>query len=58
VLFDFALKRAIKKVKENQVGLNLNGTRQFLVYADDVNLLGDSTNVIKKLRETLVMSLV
>jgi hypothetical protein len=30
------------KVKENQLGLKLNGTHQFLIYADHVNLLGNN----------------
>jgi hypothetical protein len=32
----------------------LNGTRQLLAYADDVNLLGDNTDTINKNRETLI----
>jgi sorting nexin-29 len=48
------LEYAIRKVQENQVGMKLNGTHQLLVYADDVNLLGDDTDTIKKITETLV----
>jgi hypothetical protein len=34
------------------VGLKLNGTHQFLAYADDVNLLGDNIDTINK-KQTL-----
>jgi hypothetical protein len=54
LLFNFALKYAIRIVYKNQVGLKLNGTHQLLVYADGVNLPGDNTDAIQKNMETLI----
>jgi hypothetical protein len=56
LLFNFDLEYTIRKVQENQVRLKLNRTHQLLVYADDVNLLGDNTITIKKNTETLIDS--
>ena len=36
-------------VQVNQEGFKLNGTRQLVVYADDVNILGGSVRTVKKL---------
>jgi len=39
LLFNFALEYAIQKIKENKMGLTLNGLNQLFVYADDVDLI-------------------
>jgi hypothetical protein len=55
LLFNFGLEHAIKQVQKNQVGLKLNVTHHLLsLHADDVNLLGDNTDTIKKNTEALI----
>jgi hypothetical protein len=61
LLFNFALKYAIRKAQENQERLELNGTRRFLVCTDDVNLLGKNINILQKtekLYQTLVRRMI
>jgi hypothetical protein len=53
LLFNFALEYSIRKFQANQVDLELNGAHQLLVYAVDINLLGDSVNTIRKNTKTL-----
>jgi hypothetical protein len=46
LLSNFSLEYSIRKVQANQDGLQLNGTHQLLVYADDVNVLGGSVHTV------------
>jgi hypothetical protein len=53
LLFNFALEYVIREVQESEVGLKLNGTHQLLAYTDNVYLLGDYIDTIRKNMETL-----
>jgi hypothetical protein len=52
--FELYFKYAVRKVQENQVALKLNGKHQLLVYAGDLNLLGDNIDTIKTNTETFI----
>jgi hypothetical protein len=58
LLFNFALDYTIKRTEEKQERLELNGTHQLLVSADDVNLLRENMglNTIKKNPQALLSS--
>ena len=56
LLFNFALRYAIRRVQVNKDGLKLNGALQLLVYADDANILVGSVHTIRENAETLIVA--
>jgi hypothetical protein len=53
IAVQFCLRICHQDSLRKQVGLELSGTHLLLVYADDINLFGDSINSIKENTETL-----
>jgi len=56
LFFNFALEYRNKRVQVKQNCLKLNGTQQFLVYVDDVNILGGSVHIKQKNTVSLVVT--
>ena len=56
LLFNFTLQYASRRIQVNQDGLKLNGTYHFLVYADDVYILGGSVHTIKENTQVLIVA--
>ena len=56
VVFNFVLEYSIRRIAVNQDSLKLNGTRQLLVYADGVKIMGGSTRNTKKNKDALVVA--
>jgi hypothetical protein len=56
LLFDFSLEYAIRRIKLNQGGLNLNGTHLLLVYSGCVNILDGSVHNMKKNTDALIVT--
>jgi hypothetical protein len=56
LVFNFAIKYAIRSVQVNQDDLKIKGTHQLFVYADDVNILGGSVYTIEKNTEARVVA--
>lgn len=53
---EFPLNHTVRKIKEDHVGLKLNGTYRSLVYADCVNLQYESLNTTKRNTEALLVT--
>ena len=51
--FHFALENAIRRVRENRIGLELNGKHQMVVHAD-VNILWENLKFIRENTEIFI----
>jgi hypothetical protein len=48
LLFKYALVHTIRRAQEDHEWLKLNGRHEFLVCADDINIMGENTDATKK----------
>jgi hypothetical protein len=56
--FKFTFQSAIRMIRKNQMGLKETWTHQLLDYDDDINLMGDEINTIKKNTDSLTVVMV
>ena len=54
LLFNFALEYTIRRAQENRIDLDMNGKYQLLVYADDVNMLGENLQTVRENAEIFI----
>jgi hypothetical protein len=54
LLATFVLEYSFRKVQKDQKGLKSNGTHQLPLHTDDVNLVGDNINTIRKNTKALI----
>ena len=54
LLFNFAIEYALRRVQENRISLELNGKHHVLVYADDVNMLGENLQTVGENAEIFI----
>ena len=55
IVSNSVLEYALRRVQVKEKGLKLNDTHQFLVHADDINILSWSVHTIKKNKEALLV---
>jgi hypothetical protein len=53
LLSNFALEYFLRRVQENQEGLKLTGTHQIVASADNVNIVGENVDTLKKIEALL-----
>jgi len=55
-LFNFAVEYTIRKAQVNQDGLKLHDTHLLVVFADDVNIMGQGIHIIKQNTDALAVA--